>query len=109
VEDRALPGFGHPLYPGGDPRAEHLLSRFEVTPKLAALRDAVQEITGLGPNVDFALMAACKSLKLPKDAPFALFTVARTAGWIAHAIEQGQGEAVIRPRARYVGPEPELG
>lgn len=109
VEDRALPGFGHPLYPGGDPRAEHLLERFEVTPKLAALRAAVEEITGLTPNVDFALMSACKALKLPKDAPFALFTVARTAGWIAHAIEQGQADAVIRPRARYVGPEPEIG
>ena len=43
------------------------------------------------------------ALKLPDDAPFALFATARCAGWIAHAIEQGQSGGVIRPRARYVG------
>ena len=46
-----------------------------------------------------------RALRLPDDAPFALFAVARCAGWIAHAIEQGQGGGVIRPRARYVGVE----
>lgn len=109
VEDRALPGFGHPLYPEDDPRAAALLARFRAPPDLAALRDAVREVTGLAPNIDFALVAVCDALKLPADAPFALFTVARCAGWIAHAIEQGQSDALIRPRARYVGPEPELG
>ena len=66
-------------------------------------------MTGLAPNVDFALMAACEALNLPRDAPFALFAVARCAGWIAHAIEQGQADTLIRPRARYVGPEPDFG
>jgi citrate synthase len=108
-EDRALPGFGHPLYPEGDPRAAALLARFAPPDDLAALAEAVRQATGLTPNVDFALVAACESLRLAEDAPFALFAVARCAGWIAHAIEQGQSEALIRPRARYVGPEPELG
>lgn len=107
AEDRALPGFGHPLYPDGDPRAAALLDRFTATPDLAALREAVQQATGLSPNVDFALVAACEALRLPLDAPFSLFAVARCAGWIAHAIEQGQSDALIRPRARYIGPEPE--
>jgi citrate synthase len=107
VEDRALPGFGHPLYPDDDPRAAALLARFAPPPGLDALRDAVRAATGLAPNIDFALMAACESLGLPPDAPFALFAVARCAGWIAHAIEQGQADTLIRPRARYVGPEPE--
>lgn len=107
-DDRALPGFGHPLYPEGDPRADALLERFKPPRELAALQKAVKEIAGLPPNVDFALMAACEALKLPKDAPFALFAVARCAGWIAHAIEQGQADTLIRPRARYVGPEPEF-
>lgn len=109
VEDRALPGFGHMLYPDDDPRAAALLERFTPPPELAALREAVQSVTGLAPNVDFALVAACEALRLPRDAPFALFSVARCAGWIAHAIEQGQADALIRPRARYVGPEPEFG
>jgi citrate synthase len=66
----------------------------------------VHAIAGLSPNVDFALMAACEALKLPPDAPFALFSVARCAGWIAHAIEQYETNAIIRPRARYVGKAP---
>ena len=108
VEDRSLPGFGHPLYPDSDPRAAALLDRFTPPPDLQALRGAVQSVAGLAPNVDFALMAASESLKLPADAPFALFLVARCAGWIAHAIEQGQADTLIRPRARYIGPEPEM-
>ncbi|HEY8573347.1 citrate synthase [Phenylobacterium sp.] len=108
ADDRALPGFGHPLYPDGDPRADALLGRFRPPKELAALRKAAHEVAGLTPNVDFALMSACEALKLPPDAPFALFGVARCAGWIAHAIEQGQADTLIRPRARYVGPEPEF-
>lgn len=108
-DDRALPGFGHPLYPDGDPRAAALLQRFTPPPPLADLQQAVFAITGLAPNVDFTLMAGCEALRLPADAPFQLFAVARCAGWIAHAIEQGQADTLIRPRARYVGPEPDFG
>ena len=109
VEDRSLPGFGHMLYPDDDPRAAALLERFKPPPELQALRDAVQDVAGIAPNVDFALMAASQALRLPPDAPFALFLVARCAGWIAHAIEQGAADTLIRPRARYVGPEPDFG
>ncbi|MBP7816683.1 MAG: citrate synthase [Phenylobacterium sp.] len=105
AEDRLLPGFGHQLYPDHDPRAAALLERFKLTPEMAGLRAAAEEITGLQPNIDFALVAMSDALKLPKDAPFALFATARCAGWIAHAIEQGQTGALIRPRARYVGVE----
>lgn len=107
TDDRALPGFGHNLYPDGDPRAAALLDRFDPPADLLRLQAAVKAITGLAPNIDYALIAACEALALPRDAPFALFSVARCAGWIAHAIEQGQTDSLIRPRARYVGPEPE--
>ncbi|MBL8770077.1 MAG: citrate synthase [Phenylobacterium sp.] len=106
ADDRALPGFGHNLYPDGDPRAAALLERFAPPEPLARLQALVEATTGQAANVDFALLAACEALRLPDDAPFALFAVARCAGWIAHAIEQGQSDALIRPRARYVGPEP---
>jgi citrate synthase len=107
TEDRALPGFGHPLYPEGDPRARHLMARMETPPGLEALRSVAAETTGQAPNIDFALVALAQTLSLPDEAPFALFAVARSAGWTAHAIEQGQSPAIIRPRARYVGPDPD--
>lgn len=101
-----LPGFDHPLYPDGDPRAAALLARFEPPAPLAALWRATQAATGLAPNIDFALVALARSLALPPDAPFILFATARSAGWSAHAIEQLQTGKLIRPRARYVGTVP---
>src|SRR5690606_24057808 len=101
-------GFGHPLYPDHDPRAEDLLARFAPPEPLAALREAIESRTGQRANIDFALVALSRALDLPPDAPFALFAVARCAGWIAHAIEQGQSGRLIRPRARYVGQLPDL-
>jgi citrate synthase len=108
AEDRALPGFGHPLYPEGDPRARRLMTQMETPPGLEDLRRAAAEVAGQIPNIDFALVALAETLGLPEEAPFALFAVARSAGWTAHAIEQAQTPGIIRPRARYVGPEPEV-
>lgn len=99
-----FPGFGHVLYPAGDPRAAALLAAFEPPAPMARLLAAVRNATGLAPNIDFALVALAARLALPKDAPFALFAVARCAGWIAHAMEQAATGELIRPRARYVGP-----
>ena len=104
---RPAPGFGHPLYPDGDPRARALTGAFQVPAPLEALRQAVEAAGGEHENVDFALVALAQTLSLPDDAPFALFTVARCAGWLAHAMEQVETGALIRPRARYVGAPPE--
>ncbi len=99
----SAPGFGHPLYPDGDPRARALLRAFAAPAPLEALRQAMETATGQHDNVDFALFALAGALNLPPDAPFALFATARCAGWTAHAMEQITGGEVIRPRARYVG------
>ena len=104
---RSTPGFGHPLYPDGDPRARALLRLFPAPPGLGALREAVEAATGERDNVDFALVALSEELRLPADAPFVIFAVARCAGWLAHALEQAASGSLIRPRARYVGPTPE--
>jgi len=101
------PGFGHPLYPDGDPRAAALMRAFAAPPPLAALRQAVETATGAHDNADFALWALTSALKLPPDAPFALFAAARCAGWTAHAMEQVAAGGPIRPRARYAGAAPE--
>ena len=92
--------------PDGDPRAAALLEAIEVPASLDRLRREVEAASGQRANVDFALVALRQSLGLPAEAPFALFALARTAGWLAHAIEQIVTGAVIRPRARYVGPLP---
>jgi citrate synthase len=99
----SAPGFGHPLYPDGDPRAQALLRAFAAPATLEALRQAMESATGQHDNVDFALFALAGALNLPPDAPFALFATARCAGWTAHAMEQLTHGEVIRPRARYVG------
>lgn len=107
AEDRAIPGFGHLLYPHRDPRADALMDRLAPEQRPAEIEAVVARETGLAPNLDFALAVLARALRLPPDAVFGLFAVARCAGWIAHAIEQGQKDALIRPRARYIGPAPD--
>jgi len=104
AHDRPLPSFGHPLYPEGDPRAEALFSDFRIDDGLLRLRKAVLAATGLHPNIDFALAAMTRGLRLPADAPFRLFALGRSVGWTAHAVEQVTSNKLIRPRARYDGP-----
>jgi len=110
----SLPGFGHPLYPEGDPRARALLEMTRTAlprSRELALAQAVAKeahaLIGEAPTIDFALVAVARALKLPRGAALALFALGRTAGWIGQAIEQYQMEAMIRPRARYVGQIPE--
>jgi citrate synthase len=105
-----LSGFGHPLYPEGDPRARLLLDLLQdcaparsPLPQVLALARAVRDTTGAEPTVDFALAAIERVLGLPTGAAFTLFAVGRVVGWIAHAMEQARDGSLIRPRARYVG------
>ena len=107
-----MPGFGHPLYPGGDPRAAVLIRLAEGSGNDAAWRPfkhlfkAGAELLNDEPNLDFALAAITRAYRLPNEAPFLLFALGRTIGWIAHAIEEYASGHLIRPRARYTGPMP---
>jgi len=103
---RSMPGFGHPLYPDGDQRAQTLTGAFAIPEPLRILRSAVADDGGEAENVDFAIVALAEYLGLPEGAPFSLFAVARCAGWLAHAVEQVAAGAIIRPRARYTGVAP---
>ena len=111
-----IPGFGHSLYPEGDPRGAALLRlTAEAYPQGSAieLSEAVAgeilRLLGGRPTVDFALATVARELGLPAGGAVALFGLGRTVGWIGHAIEQYEGDSLIRPRARYVGEQPQAG
>ncbi|HET6765351.1 MAG TPA: citrate/2-methylcitrate synthase, partial [Longimicrobiaceae bacterium] len=112
-----LPGFGHRLYPDGDPRGRVLLALARrglagIVPAARTLRvadafaAAVHERTGSRPTIDFALAALCRAAGAPAHAPLTLFAMGRTAGLVAHVIEQYGLGRMLRPRGHYVGPPP---
>jgi len=103
-----LAGFGHHLYPDGDPRAAALLALFEPAEVITRFIDKATQLTGLHPNIDVALAALAAHCRLPDDAAFGLFATARSIGLLAHSLEQLSVAQVIRPRGRYVGVMPEV-
>ncbi|WP_367320374.1 citrate/2-methylcitrate synthase [Streptomyces sp. HUAS ZL42] len=111
---RRIPGLGHRLYPGEDPRARVLFALLDemphAQPALAAARDIVATTarhTPLHANVDLALAVFTASCGMPATAGETIFAVARTAGWIAHALEEyGERPLRMRPSGHYVGPRP---
>jgi citrate synthase len=127
-----VPGFGHRVYRDRDPRADHLLARLGLldrgrpdvrlpgsrmtagpgaargdgVPAARGLLDAAAE-RGIGaPNVDFALAALGRAHGLRDGSAATIFTVARIAGIVAHALEEYRHRLRFRPRATYVGPLP---
>ncbi|MFF4895694.1 citrate/2-methylcitrate synthase [Streptomyces sp. NPDC001068] len=111
---RRVPGLGHRLYQGEDPRATVLFRLLEEVPRarpaLLAARDVVATTARHAPlhaNVDLALAVFTASCGMPATAGETIFAVARTAGWIAHALEEyGERPLRMRPSGHYVGPRP---
>ncbi|MES9521496.1 citrate/2-methylcitrate synthase [Streptomyces capoamus] len=111
---RRVPGLGHRLYAGEDPRARALFGLLEELPgaesALLAARDIVTTTarhTPLHANVDLALAVFTASSGMQATAGETIFAVARTAGWIAHALEEyGERPLRMRPSGHYVGPRP---
>jgi citrate synthase len=101
-----LPGFGHRVYRDRDPRADHLLDRLGPDPLAQALLDAAAARELPAPNVDFALAALVHAHGLRPGSAATIFTVARIAGIVAHALEEYEHRLRFRPRASYVGPTP---
>jgi citrate synthase len=119
-----LMGFGHRVYKNFDPRAKIIREMchkvlaelgvndplLEVAMKLeeAALKDEYFIERKLYPNVDFYSGIIYKALRIPTEMFTVMFAIARTAGWIAHWIEQHEtpGSRIGRPRQVYVGHAP---
>lgn len=108
-----VPGFGHSLYPEGDPRGRKLLQltaaarpESPAVTLAATVAEEVLDLVGERPTVDLGLVTLARALGLPLGGAKALFAIGRTVGWIGHAIEQYQSDSLIRPRARYIGVQP---
>ena len=111
---RRVPGVGHRIYQGEDPRARALFALLEelppAGPALAAAHDIVATAARdvpLHANVDLALAVLTASTGMSAAAGETIFAVARTAGWIAHALEEYDERPLrMRPSGHYVGPRP---
>jgi len=108
-----IPGFGHPLFPKGDPRGLLLLELTGASlPRTSAVRmatavvRAAHDLLGEQPDVEFGLVTLAGALGLPAGGANALFALGRTIGWIGHAMEEYMADRIIRPRARYIGEQP---
>lgn len=113
-----VPGFDHPLYPKGDPRAAVLLAlarahtqdspdsqsreRARQLRAIFGFVDDMRTSAGLLPRQELAIVVICRALGLPRQTSVALFTLGRTAGWVAHVQEQRAGGTLLRPRAQFV-------
>ena len=110
-----VPGFGHRVYSVKDPRARILSEKSEELGEAAgtphwhdysvAIEEYLMEEKGLAPNVDFYSSSTYYQMGIPVDIYTPIFAMSRVGGWIAHVLEQYDGNRLIRPRSRYVGPK----
>jgi len=113
-----LMGFGHRVYRAEDPRARVLrrtargLGSGRVDVAEALEQAALAELQARKPdrvlatNVEFWSAVVLDFAEIPPELFTPMFTCARTAGWSAHILEQKREGRLIRPTAKYVGPEP---
>jgi citrate synthase len=108
-------GFGHRVYKEGDPRAVYLkelcnqLAKDTGNEELEAISDVMERVIWeekkLPPNLDWPSARLYHYMGLPVELYTPLFVLSRVAGWSAHVIEQLDNNRLIRPRARYIGPD----
>jgi len=103
------PGFGHAIYKEADPRCDLLLEMLrEVAGGTRAMSVAdavlatVRRRVPIFPNADFALATLSLVANMPPETGEVVFIIARSAGWLAHAVEEyGEAPVRFRPRALY--------
>ncbi|MCY3862285.1 MAG: citrate synthase [bacterium] len=105
------PGFGHSIYRRNDPRYSALMESIagawathEQLPLVLTVQSLASERTDAPATIDFALGALTFLAGMRPEAGEAVFAIARTAGWIAHALEEYDEDPLrFRFRARYTG------
>jgi citrate synthase len=108
-----IPGLGHRVYPGADGRGARLMDLLRAAvPGHERLASAEAVIAEAGrrklpaPNVDLAVACLARVADMVPGAGAAIAAVARTAGWLAHGMEEYARGRMLRPRAVYTGPRP---
>jgi citrate synthase len=116
---RRIMGFGHAVYRAPDPRSALLREVAEslggelVERAIAIESEILATLVELKPdrplpsNVEFYAGVIMETVGLPRSMFTPTFAVSRTVGWVTHAVEQAGVGKLIRPAARYVGPEPQ--
>ena len=111
-----IPGFGHVIYRKEDPRARFLLDTMRPMRAFAPVMDAADRVQAVvaarsprPANLDLALAVLVLGAAMLRDAGELVFAVSRTAGWIAHMIDEyARPPLRLRPESRYTGPTIEL-
>lgn len=113
-----LMGFGHRVYRAEDPRARVLRrTALDLGSRRAEVAEALEEAAlaelkarkpdrVLATNVEFWSAVVLDYAEVPAELFTPLFVCARTAGWSAHILEQKREARLIRPTAKYIGPDP---
>ncbi|WP_066414235.1 citrate synthase [Halorubrum aethiopicum] len=118
-EGRRIPGFGHRVYKVKDPRANILEEKLRDLAESSGDRKWLEYTTaiesyleeeglvekGIAPNVDFYSGSVYDAMGIPVDLYTPIFAMSRVGGWVAHVHEYREDNRLIRPRARYTGPE----
>ncbi|MBY8864244.1 citrate synthase/methylcitrate synthase [Streptomyces sennicomposti] len=110
-------GFGHAVYRTEDPRSRMLretAQRFggprvefavEVERRVEAILAELKPGRELHTNVEFYAGVVMELCGLPREMFTPTFAAARVVGWSANILEQAEDSKIIRPAARYVGPQ----
>jgi citrate synthase len=115
---KRLMGFGHRVYRTDDPRSvmlrgvaqrldgERVAFAEDVETKAVEVLRELKPGRELYPNVEFYAGIVMDLIGMPRELFTPTFACSRVVGWCAHVMEQAADNRLIRPGARYVGPEP---
>lgn len=114
-----LMGFGHAVYRADDPRSillrevaiglgGELVNRaMEIEERMLALLGRWKPEATIVTNVEYYAAVVLHLAGIPQEMFTPTFTTSRAIGWVAHLLEQADNNKIMRPKARYTGPEPQ--